>query len=177
MKSASFANATHGLHYSLSGFFEVMKGVTIMCRLKLSKQVMWLILITLLLVGCGAPAAISTPTSVRIEVVPTSPQEIAGVWDSKVWSERGYHQFREDGTLVIAYTYELVETNPIFNVPSQYWFEGETFHVKDDCGHGTYLLTLTREDDRNQKLSFQLIEDPCEQRIMDYKTPMRWMEP
>jgi hypothetical protein len=38
-----------------------MKGVIKMNRQKLFQQVMWAILITLLLVGCGAPAA--TPTS------------------------------------------------------------------------------------------------------------------
>jgi hypothetical protein len=45
----------------LGGFFTAMKGVVKMNRQKLSQQVMWAILIPLLLVGCGAPAA--TPTS------------------------------------------------------------------------------------------------------------------
>jgi hypothetical protein len=45
----------------LGGFFAAMKGVMTMNRPKLSQQVMWAILIALLLVGCGAPAA--TPTS------------------------------------------------------------------------------------------------------------------
>ncbi|MFH1186314.1 MAG: hypothetical protein V1755_14965 [Chloroflexota bacterium] len=124
----------------------------------------------------------SPPATVEVvptvpKVIPTSPQEIVGIWDSQVLYERGFHQFREDGTLIIAYTYEQLESKPVFSTPARYWFEGETFHVEDFCGHGTYLLSLTKQDHRNQTLAFQLIDDPCEQRIIDWKRPMRWVEP
>lgn len=129
-------------------------------------------------------AAPTAPPPAMVEVVPTSagiilssPQDIVGIWDSQVLYERGFHQFREDGTMIIAYTYEQLESKPVFSTPARYWFEGETFHVEDFCGHGTYVLTLTKENDRNRTLSFQLIDDPCEQRPIDWRRPMRWVEP
>jgi hypothetical protein len=47
----------------LGGFFIGMEGVVRMNRQELSQQVMWAILMTLLLVGCGAPVATPTPAS------------------------------------------------------------------------------------------------------------------
>jgi hypothetical protein len=65
----------------------------------------------------------------------------------------------------------------VFTEPVKYWFEGEVFHIQDSCGHGTYHLTLYKENGENRKLTFQVIDDPCEQRIDDWKVPMRWFEP
>jgi hypothetical protein len=53
----------------LGGFFAAMKGARKMSRHKLYQQVMWTILITLLLVGCGAPDA--TPTLIPPTATPT----------------------------------------------------------------------------------------------------------
>ena len=159
---------------------------------KISQQVLWAILIMLLLIGCGAPNATPTASSpatatveviptasspATVEVIPTSIQEIVDVWEGKVLTKKAYYHFREDGALFVAYTFDKLHNDPISLVPAQYWFEGETFHIEDDCGHGTYLLTLTMEDGRRRKLSFQLIDDTCEQRIADFETPMRYMRP
>jgi hypothetical protein len=50
-----------------------MKGTRKMNRQKLTQQVMWTILITLLVVGCGAPAA--TPTPIPPTGTPTTTSE------------------------------------------------------------------------------------------------------
>jgi hypothetical protein len=89
--------------------------------------------------------------------------------------ERGYHQFEQDGTLIIAYSYEQLATNPVFSKPSEYWFEGDVFHIEDSCGHGTYYLTLAKRDGQNSTLVFDRIEDPCKQRSIDWIKPMRWV--
>lgn len=123
----------------------------------------------------GTP--VPPPSPVITEAIATSNQEIAGIWDSFVLYERGYHQFKDDGTLVIAYSYEELATNPVFSYPSTYWFEGEVFHVEDVCGHGTYFLTLTRQGGQNRTLIFESIQDPCKQRSIDWKKPMRWAGP
>lgn len=111
------------------------------------------------------------------EVIASKIEDIAGIWDSRVLYERGYHHFKPDGTLVIAYTFEELETNPVFSEPSKYWFEGTTFHVDDFCGHGTYEITMTIENDQPIKLHFKKLEDPCEQRKIDWKVDMRWVKP
>ncbi len=118
------------------------------------------------------PPATETPKTE--ERTPTSLEEIAGIWDSRMLSERGYQQFKLDGTMLLGYTIDQLRTNPVFNETVRVWFEGETFHVEDSCGHGTYRLTLTTEAGENRKLVFEVIEDPCEQRTADWKVPMRW---
>ena len=47
-----------------------------MSRQKLSQQVMWAILVTLLLVGCGAPAATPTPIPPTATLTPVPPIEV-----------------------------------------------------------------------------------------------------
>ena len=146
----------------------------------MSKKMIFIFGILLVLItACKPKTTVPSPDIVinTVEVIPTSIQEIVGIWEGKVLSKKAYYQFRDDGALFIAYTFDKLKNDPISNVPAQYWFEGETYHIEDDCGHGTYLLTLTTEDGRNQKLEFQLIDDTCEQRIADYKTPLRWMRP
>jgi len=127
------------------------------------------------------PSPINTPvpppTTVTTETIATSNLEIAGIWDSFVLYERGYHLFKDDGTLVIAYVYEELTTNPVFSDPSAYWFEGDVFHIEDFCGHGTYHLTLTRQSGQNRTLIFEPIQEPCKQRAIDWKKPMRWVGP
>lgn len=118
-----------------------------------------------------------TETPVVEALTPTSILEIAGIWDSRMLSERGYHEFKPDGTLILGYTIDQLRENPVFTEPVHYWFEGQVFHIEDACGHGTYRLTLYRENGENRKLTFEVIEDPCEQRIADWKVPMRWFEP
>ena len=75
-----FASCKMKLKYSACGssaaplgdFFAAMKGARKMSRQKLSQQVMWTILITLLFVGCGAPAATPTPIPPTATPTPTS---------------------------------------------------------------------------------------------------------
>jgi hypothetical protein len=57
----------------LSSFYSAMKGVIKMNEQKLSQQVIWTILMMLLLVGCGSPAAAPTPTS---EPLPAADYEV-----------------------------------------------------------------------------------------------------
>ena len=102
---------------------------------------------------------------------------IAGIWESRMLSERGYQQSKPDRTMRLGYTTDQLRTLPVFHEKVRVWFEGEVLHVEDSCGHGTYRLDLTTEAGESRKLVFLVIEDSCEQRAADWKVPMRWYGP
>jgi hypothetical protein len=51
-----------------------------------------------------------TEAPVGQEVAPTSIEDISGIWDSRMLSERGYHEFRPDGTLILGYTIDQLKS-------------------------------------------------------------------
>ena len=139
------------------------------------KKLIIIWIVTFFLTAC-APEPTPTAPTISKEIA-TEIEDIVGIWDSKVLSERGYHYFKPDGTVILAYAIEQLETRPIFGTHTKYWFEGSTFHVDDSCGYGTYEVTVIKENSNPIKLHFEKLDDSCERRALDWKGDMRWVNP
>jgi hypothetical protein len=118
------------------------------------------------------PEKVSEPVSDEVNV--TGIEEMIGIWSGRAMGDAGYHKFNQDGTFTVAWNFGDLEDNP--SVTAEYWFEESVFHVNDGCGHGLYEVKIQKNEDRAAKLIFSLIEDPCDTRIKDWKSGMRWVE-
>jgi hypothetical protein len=156
-----------------------------MNRQKLSQQVMGAMLTTLLLVGCGAPAA--TPTPVPPTAAPTqaftlatSAVEIVGTWQRVKVGDARYRRFDEDGTFRTAYALDKLDSQPYAINP--YQFDGTRMVATEisvsgvpSCGEkiGTYEIRLLESGN----IRIVVLEDECSHRAGsvagDYE-PVRW---
>lgn len=142
-----------------------------MSRQKLSQQVMGAMLITLLLVGCGAPAATSTPippaaTPTQAFTLATSAEEIAGTWVAV----NDYIRFDKDGTFRQAHALDQLDSQP-YTIGS-YQFEGTKTVITEvsvsgvpTCGKkiGSYEIRLLESGN----IRIVTIKDQCTPRAGD----------
>lgn len=155
-----------------------------MDRQKLSQQVMGAMLITLLLVGCGAPAAptpmppTATPTVAPPTATPTpavrlatSVEEIAGTWQKTTGA--GYIRFNEDGTFDQARAFDDLDSHPF--AICEFWFEGTQMFIGECTVSGVppctnpvaiYEVWLLEGD----RIEIVAIEDKCSARRRDTAT-------
>ena len=147
---------------------------------KLSHQVMGAMLIMLLLVGCGAPAATLTPippTATHISKPPTatptqvftqatSTEEIAGTWHAGNY----YIRFDKDGTFRQADALEKLDSQPYAIIT--YQFEGTKMVITEvsvsgvpTCGKkiGNYEIRLLE----SSNIRIVSIKDQCAPRAGD----------
>lgn len=133
-----------------------------MNRQKLSQQVMGAMLTTLLLVGCGAPAAAPT----QAFTLATSAEQIVGTWTWRLGT--GYARFDEDGTLREAHALDELDSQP-FGI-SSYQFEGTRIVMKEvsvsgvpSCGESTGSYEIRLLESGN--LRVEVLEDECSHRV------------
>jgi hypothetical protein len=142
-----------------------------MSRQKLTQQVMGAMLITLLLVGCGAPA--TTPTPVSPTATPTqtftlitSTEDIVGTWHAGNY----YIRFDKDGTFRQAHALDKLDSQPYTII--SYQFEGTKMVITEvsvsgvpTCGikTGSYEIRLLESG----SIRIEAIKDECTQRRND----------
>jgi len=143
-----------------------------MNRQKLSQQVMGAMLTTLLLVGCGAPAATPTPipptaTPTQAFTLATSAEEIVGTWQRGRVGDAGYIRFDEDGTRRGAYALNKLDSQPY--AINSYQFEGTKMVTTEisvsgvpSCGEkiGSYEIRLLESGN----IRIVVLEDECSHR-------------
>lgn len=150
-----------------------------MKRRKHSLKVVWVIVLALMLVGCGAPGvspnqipptstptpvlSTATPTTTQVVTLARSAEEIVGTWRAS----RTYIRFDRDGTFRKAYALDELDSRPF--AISGFRFEGTRMFIEEisvsgvpPCGDtiGIYEVLLL-EGGRIQIVS---TDDKCSHR-------------
>jgi hypothetical protein len=120
-----------------------------------------------------------TSTPVISEFVATNAEQFTGSWKwSNLQANTFYILFKMDGSFEILRADAPTNSRPLIGT---YSFDGHVFSVEDDCQGGVQgkyeAPKITQRDGQNYKITFKVIEDPCEERIHDYQKGFIWRNP
>jgi hypothetical protein len=106
----------------------------------------------------------------------TRVDDLVGIWTARYQGKPAYMQYNADGTYTLAESVANLSSKPF--VSGKFWFEGSTFHVRDDgCEvEGTYQILLIKENNA-PTLKFQGVKDLCAERSKDLRYTMRKVQP
>jgi len=102
-------------------------------------------------------------------------EDLVGTYEALWRGEPAYRQFRADGTQVRASTIdELKDADPNTKI----WFEGEVMYMEntENPGTGKYEVKIQKEG-KTTKLLFTIIEEPKQNRGVDFTAGMTKVEP
>ena len=124
--------------------------------------------------------AVDTPTPVISEIMATSIEPMLGSWSiGTLQGDTLYLLFKSDGT------YEGTRGDGLGpRYRAKFWFDSSTFYVEGSCGddanvhQGKYEAPIiTLRDGVNYIMKAQVIEDPCKERVHDFKKGYTWRHP